>query len=146
MAWKLDHVNFVTNNLEASTEFYSEVLGMKEQLFEAVAEEDREHSLPIGSDEFHAFPEESGRLGVHLNPPEPDFNRRTGFWINPISHGHVAFTVDDIEEIKARLDERGIPYQDAGEWAVKGRYIIYVYDPDMNLLEINADVGKDRED
>jgi catechol 2,3-dioxygenase-like lactoylglutathione lyase family enzyme len=143
MSWRLDHVNFVTRDVEAAAEFYSGVLGMEEELFEAIPEEDREHSLPIGHAEFRSFPEESGRLGVHLNPPEPDFNRRTGFWINPISHGHVAFTVDDIDVVKRRLDERGIPYQDAGEFAVKGRYIVYVYDPDMNLLEINAKIGED---
>jgi glyoxylase I family protein len=142
MSWRLDHVNLVTPDVEASARFYTDVLGMQEELFTAVPEDEQDTALPLDPHEFRSFPEESGRLGVHVNLPEPAFTKRTGFWINPISHGHVAFTVDDIEAVKQRLDERDIPYQDAGEFAVKGRYIIYVYDPGMNLVEINSYTDK----
>ena len=36
--------------------------------------------------------------------------------LNPITHGHIAWTVDDIEEVKRKLDERGVYYADCSNY------------------------------
>ncbi|MDH3307991.1 MAG: glyoxalase, partial [Acidimicrobiia bacterium] len=59
------------------------------------------------------------------------------YYVNPSLHGHVAIEVDDIEQVKQRLNARGVYFADPGHWAVEGLYQIYVIDPSMNCVEIN---------
>ena len=60
---------------------------------------------------------------------------------NPTIGGHVAITVPDIDVVKRRLDAAGIQYSDAGRYAMVGFHQIYLYDPSMNLIEVNQRVG-----
>ena len=36
-----------------------------------------------------------------------------------------------------RMDEAGVPYSDAGVYAMPGMHQIYAFDPHANMIEIN---------
>jgi catechol 2,3-dioxygenase-like lactoylglutathione lyase family enzyme len=57
--------------------------------------------------------------------------------INPVERGHIAFRTDNIEEIKVRLKQRGIPFSDYGAWAMKDWKQIFFHDPDGNIVEVH---------
>ena len=57
--------------------------------------------------------------------------------INPLERGHICFRTDDIEGLKRRLEEQGIPYADYGKWAMAGWYQIFFHDPDGNIIEVH---------
>src|ERR1700730_4579383 len=50
---------------------------------------------------------------------------------------NVAFRTDDIEGIKRRLTERGVPYADFGAWAIEGWHQIFFHDPEGNIVEVH---------
>lgn len=56
---------------------------------------------------------------------------------NPLERGHIAFRTDDIEAIKARLTERGVPSADFGAWAIEGWHQIFFHDPEGNIVEVH---------
>ncbi len=72
-----------------------------------------------------------------MSRPNPNMARDNNYFVNPSLGGHVAIEVDDIEEVKRRLEARGLYYADPGHWAVQGLYQIYVTDPSQNCVEIN---------
>ena len=49
----------------------------------------------------------------------------------------MAIQVPGLEGVIERLEAAGIPYSLTGEYAIPGMRHVYVYDPGMNLLEIN---------
>ena len=55
--------------------------------------------------------------------------------MNPLGSGHLAFRVDDIAAVRARLDAEDIPYSDMGEWAIKGWHQLFCADPDGRVIE-----------
>ena len=72
----------------------------------------------------------------HFVPPEPGFAARQGLPVNPLV-GHLAFRVDDIAAVRARLDDEGIPYSDMGEWAIEGWHQLFCADPDGRVIEFH---------
>ena len=97
-----------------------------------------------------------GLLGLTPNPARPHFDFE-GVWYdigrnqihlmvvpNPYvdvtrpQHGgrdnHVAFSVEDVEPIKAALDKAGVPYS----MSKSGRAAVFCRDPDGNALEFSA--------
>ncbi|MEO8417981.1 MAG: VOC family protein [Methylophilaceae bacterium] len=97
-----------------------------------------------------------GLLGLTPNPARPDFGF-DGVWYdigrnqvhlmvvpNPYAdvarpqHGgrdnHVAFSVEDVEPIKAVLEKAGVPYS----MSKSGRAAVFCRDPDGNALEFSA--------
>ena len=75
--------------------------------------------------------------GLHLIAPEPEFARKNGLDHNPSIGGHVAFQVDNLDAVINRLKAAGIPFSLTGTFAIPGMRHLYVYDPSMNLIEIN---------
>lgn len=73
----------------------------------------------------------------HFIPDDPDFAARHGLPVNPLAGGHLAFRVDDIAAIRARLDAAGIPYSDLGEWAIKGWHQLFCADPEGRVIEFH---------
>ena len=59
---------------------------------------------------------------------------------NPTVGGHFAISVQELDVITAKLEAAGIPYSDAGVYAMNGVRQIYVYDPSFNIIEINQTV------
>jgi catechol 2,3-dioxygenase-like lactoylglutathione lyase family enzyme len=97
-----------------------------------------------------------GVLGLTPNPNRPDFGFE-GVWYdigqnqvhlmvvpNPYAdvvhpeHGgrdiHVAFSVDDVEPVRAELEKAGIPYT----MSKSGRAALFCRDPDGNAFEFSA--------
>ncbi len=97
-----------------------------------------------------------GVLGLTPNPNRPDFGFE-GVWYdigqnqvhlmvvpNPYAdvvhpeHGgrdiHIAFSVDDVEPVRAELEKAGIPYT----MSKSGRAALFCRDPDGNAFEFSA--------
>ena len=72
----------------------------------------------------------------HFVPSEPDFAEHEGLPVNPLV-GHLAFRVDDIAAVRARLDADGVPYSDMGEWAIEGWHQLFCADPDGRIVEFH---------
>ena len=77
---------------------------------------------------------------MHLIKADPEFAQRNGLTHNPSVGGHVAIEVDDLEAVLTRLRAAGIPYSDAGVFAIPNLRNVYVEDPEGNLLEISQRV------
>lgn len=122
MIRKLEHIGIFAAEMDRSIAFYTEMLGMK--LIERVSlNEDAELaflSFP-GQDEVQI--ELIGRDAAGM-PPEGLVN-------------HVAFTVDDIEDVIAKLKQRGVVISD--EWPktiLDGRKIAFFNGPSGEKLEL----------
>jgi catechol 2,3-dioxygenase-like lactoylglutathione lyase family enzyme len=137
---KLHHVNIVTGDMPGLDHFYETVLGLP-----------RMPSLPLIP--IPGYSEVSGstitnpatfldagdpdELQIHLCRRDTGLGHRYGQAVNPVAHGHVAFRCDDIEAVKKRLEANNVPYSDYGEWAIKGWYQIFLFDPAGTVVEIH---------
>lgn len=132
--WRIHHVNLQTHNIPESVDFYTKVLGLATN---------NSTTIGTGSEEMRQYVKGKvavvgeGDGGFHLNAPMFDLAKRNGLAINPGMGGHVAIAVDNLDEIKGRLDAQGVFYADPGDWAMKGVKQIYLYDPSGNIIEIN---------
>ncbi len=130
--------------MRASARFYTEILGMQEGVWTFPPPERTGH---ISADPARLTlfqPDATPRgdnAGLHVIKPEPAFARRNGLDHNPSIGGHVALQVDDLDAVIDRLKAADIPFSETGEFAIPGMRHIYVYDPAMNLLEINEMIG-----
>ena len=137
MTWSIHHVNLQATDVRATAAFYATVLGMEEG---AWVTPERHGYIPTDPDRLALFPDPSkggGYRGMHLIAPDPTFAQKNNLMHNPSIGGHVAIEVKDLRAVMARLDAAGIPYSDAGVFAIPGLHNIYCYDPAMNLIEIN---------
>ncbi|MEO0428376.1 MAG: DsbA family protein [Pseudomonadota bacterium] len=138
--WAIHHVNLPATDVRASAEFYTEVLGMVEAPWTFPPPEEVGHISADPSD-LTLLPCATGargaNSGLHLIKPEAAFARKNGFDHNPTIGGHVAIQVQDLDAVMERLSAAGIPFTYAKPFAIPGMRHVYVYDPAMNLLEIN---------
>jgi glyoxylase I family protein len=131
MRIKLHHVNLCTKDVAAMDEFYRGVLDLRPEPAlsgNRVTAEGYPGKVAFVSD---------GDIQVHLAEQDLAVTFRTGQAINPLHSGHIAFRTDDIEAVKKRLEEKGIPYSDYGTWAMSGWHQIFFYDPDGNVVEVH---------
>ncbi|MEM9199621.1 MAG: VOC family protein, partial [Pseudomonadota bacterium] len=139
-AWTLHHVNLQATDVRASARFYTQILGMSEADWQFPPASEVGF-LPADPDRLALFPAPTGadgaNAGLHLIAPDPEFARKNGFDHNPSIGGHIAIQVADLDAVIARLTEAGIPYSYAPTFAIPNMRHVYVYDPAMNLLEIN---------
>lgn len=131
MKTTMHHQNFSTNNVEEMAVFYKNVLGLEES---SVISGERITDQGYGEDT--RFLLAGGDYQIHIATMDLFNGHKTGHYVNPLLTGHLAFRVDDIEELKSRLDKHNVPYSDFGEWSIKGWYQIFLYDPDGNVLEV----------
>jgi len=141
MTWLLHHVNITVPVVGEGAAFYEAAFGMKNRPFPFVSEKDRGR---FDADRVSFF--EDGLRQVHMCRPQGDIAALNGHYINPMLDGHVAFNVPDIEVTKEWLRKSGHYFADAGSWAFRGYYQLYVFDPDMNVVEINQWHGQFDED
>jgi glyoxylase I family protein len=137
---KLHHINICGDDIDASVDFYRNVLG-----FDPLAGAERLNNARVldqGSTQRAAFLD-LGTAQLHANQRDLDVSFKTGRPINPIANGHIAFRTDDLAGIKQRLDERGIHYADFGEWAIEGWHQIFLYDPSGTVIEIHEVTRED---
>ncbi|WP_116996708.1 VOC family protein [Desertimonas flava] len=144
----LHHVALVSENLPGLTEFYVNVLGLEQM----TGPRDRSGVSVFNPIEGYSRPTAAGATGVpadflaagrgedlqlHLCLRNPYIGGAGGMVANPVGKGHVAFRCEDIEAFKARLRRHHIPFADCGEWAVRGWYQIFFYDPAGTVVEVH---------
>ncbi|MGF1476755.1 MAG: VOC family protein [Geminicoccaceae bacterium] len=140
MSWSIHHVNLPAIDVRASAAFYTEILGLTEGTWRFPPPDQVGH-ISNDPSQLTLFPctttAHGANSGLHLIRPEPEFARKNGFDHNPSIGGHVAIQVDDLDAVMERLKAAGIPFSFAPTFAIPGMRHVYVYDPAMNLLEIN---------
>ncbi|QIE55777.1 hypothetical protein G5B40_10130 [Pikeienuella piscinae] len=138
MSWSIHHVNLESRDVRRTAAFYTRVLGMAEGAW--TFPESRGY-IPGAPDKLALFPDgRDSHTGLHLIAPDEDFAARNNLKHNPSLGGHFAIEVKDLKAVMKRLDAAGVPYSDAGVFAIPGLWNIYVEDPDGNLVEINQRV------
>ncbi len=138
MAWSIHHVNLEAKDVRRAAAFYGAILGAKEA--EWRFPETRGY-IPGNPDRLALFADgRNEHSGLHLIKFDPDFAKKNNLLHNPSVGGHVAFHVDDLDAVKARLVARGIRFSETGEFAIPGLRHLYLDDPEGNLIEINGPV------
>lgn len=145
---KIDHLNIVCANLEATATFYEQVFGMRRG-FSAVLQGEWIESvtgLPGAHAEclFLETPEGGARLELiqYLTPSGAAYGNNS----LPNTRGlrHVAFEVDDMQSLLERLRNLGVepispPVEVPFKVANLGRkHLLYFTDPDGTLVEAAA--------
>lgn len=136
MATKFHHVNFASKQVPELEAFYKDVLQLEGTDVYSRADSASAQIKDKGYGGNVAFLTD-GAVEMHLSTKDLGVAFRTGQAINPLANTHIAFRTDDIEGIKQRLTERGIPYADYGAWAIKGWTQIFFYDPEGNIVEVH---------
>ena len=140
MNWSIHHVNLPAIDVRQTARFYAEILGFAEGSWVFPPPEQVGHisSDPAKLTLFPTATQSQGEnSGLHLIQPEAEFARKNSLDHNPSIGGHVAFQVSDLDAVIKRLDAAHIPYSLTGTFAIPGMRHLYVYDPGMNLIEIN---------
>jgi len=132
MDWDIHHVNLPAHDVIETRKFLCDVIGLKEGQWiypDTVGElHHDERSIAYFGIE---------NRGIHVVRSIPTFARDNGFIHNPTIGGHFAIGVSDLDAIIQRLTDAGIPFSDAGIYAMAGIHQIYCYDPSYNVIEIN---------
>ncbi len=134
MGWTIHHVNLAAHDVREAARFYTDVFGMQETKLDVVT---GQMGRPSDPDHLAYFADAEAFRSIHIAKPDPEFARERGMWLNPTVGGHLAVRVDDLDAVKRQLDKLGWLYADTGEFAVPGVRNIYLYDPSMNMLEVN---------
>ncbi len=128
MSWSFHHVSLVAHDLEAAAWFFGDLIG----LGEAVRVDE---SLIFGS---------NGR-GLRITKPVVSLIQANGQLMGPVGARHIAISVENLDTITANLDGASLPFVEVppGEfetpavYAMPGMHQIYVYDPHVNMIEVN---------
>ena len=141
MATRYHHTNIATTDVAKLESFYKEVFDLRE-----IPGRAQNQIMTQGYGGHVAFLSD-GTTEMHLATRDLDLSFRTGQHVNPLHKGHIAFRTDDIDDIKRRLTERGVPFSDFGTWAMKGWRQIFFYDPEGNVVEVHQvdDPDSDRQ-
>ena len=123
----LDHVNVITEDLEATTRYYAEVFGL----------ERRDAPPPLTPKNAQWMYDGQGRAIIHVNSTDcPRFYDRD---VHPGPTGalhHVALNCSGYAETMARLAARGLAYR-ANHVAAIGLRQLFTLDPNGVLFELN---------
>ncbi len=116
---KLNHTMLRVKDLEASIEFYTTFLGLKEAKRHAIGDE---ATLVFLTDE-----DESHYIELTYNHDGRDYELGNQF-------GHMAFVVEDLDRIKAEVARRGWWSRESRPEV--GSQYIFVHDPNGYDIEI----------
>jgi len=147
----MDHVAIMVSDLEASLKFYRDILGLE------VVSPEEHNGGPIDKmtridnvhmREYRLRP--PGGVNGHTRSTEHGFTFDLIEWINPesptgrnpihhVPSAHFCFGVEDVPATYERLKAAGVEivsppvrFTGEGEW-----HVLFFYDPDGNLLELN---------
>ena len=138
MKLEFHHINFVSENIEELDMFYQNIMRMEtipsEKFPRTAATEN------AGYDGKIKFLTE-GTMQMHLAEADMTVANKHNQEINPVEKGHIAFRTDDIEEFKARLREKNIPFSDYGTTFAKEWNQIFFHDPVGNVIEVHQLIG-----
>jgi len=136
MTWSIHHVNLEAKDVRRAAAFYTDILGMTEAAWTFPSSKGY---LPGDPDKLALLGDgRDGHSGLHLIAPDEGFSEKNGLAFNPSVGGHVAFQVDDLDAVIARLRAAGIRHSVTGEFAIPGLRHVYLEDPEGNLIEING--------
>ncbi|MEM6932614.1 MAG: VOC family protein, partial [Pseudomonadota bacterium] len=146
MNWTLHHVNVPAHDVRASARFYADILGMAEAPWVFPP---NPRVVSRDADRLTLFPTATGALGpnpgLHIVKPDPGFAHAQGFVHNPTIGGHIAYQTRDLAPVIARIERAGLAYTAPGVAAIPGIHQVYLFDPSMNLVEMNAPLDPDSE-
>ena len=131
MKIEFHHINYVSENIEELYVFYQDIMQMdtiSPKKFPRTTATDK-----AGYDGKIKFVTE-GTMQMHLAEQDLTIANKHNQEINPVEKGHIAFRTDDIEEFKARLREKNIPFSDYGTNFAKEWYQIFF----MTLLAMSS--------
>ena len=134
MKIEFHHINYVSENIEELYVFYQDIMQMdaiSPKKFPRTTATDK-----AGYDGNIKFVTE-GTMQMHLAEQDLTIANKHNQEINPVEKGHIAFRTDNIEEFKARLREKNIPFSDYGTTFAKEWYQIFFYDPVGNVIEVH---------
>jgi catechol 2,3-dioxygenase-like lactoylglutathione lyase family enzyme len=131
MQIKFHHLNLCSKDVAGMDEFYRSVLGLEPEPSLGGA---RVTAQGYAGDVAFVT---DGQTQFHLATKDLGVGFRTGHAVNPLERSHIAFRTDDIGAFKKRLEEKGVPYSDYGNWAMNGWYQIFFYDPEGNVIEVH---------
>ncbi len=136
--WHLHHINIEVCGVATASDFYASLIGLTAGEWQAPLDcpisditDNKEALALFGNDD---------NRGLHVVRPQPDFAKRNNLDHNPTIGGHFAIQVDDLGAVAKRLEDAGLLFSDAGCYAMAGLRQLYVYDPSMNLVEINGSI------
>lgn len=138
---RLHHVNVTSDDMSILTKFYQDALGLEmvpspPMIATSAAEtSDGDAAWDDSAKFFDAG--DPDELQIHATRRQPYLAAEEGHSVNPLIAGHFAFRTDNIEEVKAQLTDRGIPFDDWGIWSVKGWHQIFLTDPAGNMIEVH---------
>jgi glyoxylase I family protein len=132
MKFKYHHINLCSEDVPRLSAFYRSVFDLSQ-----ISEYQRINTDGTASYSGNVDFLTDGTVEFHLARKDVDLGFRMKHAINPLERGHICFRTDDIEGLKRRLEERGIPYADYGKWAMAGWYQIFFHDPDGNIIEVH---------
>jgi catechol 2,3-dioxygenase-like lactoylglutathione lyase family enzyme len=135
MSWSLDHVAIAAHDLPSSVAFYEGVFGMTKTQLKLSDHPEQ----PIRSDQFAHLLDARGS-SIHLINPTPNFAAKFVALDHNPTAPHLAVTVEDLDAVKARLEERAWLYSSPREWGPTGYVRLYTDDPFMNTIEPNQRV------
>lgn len=121
---KIHHVAIITANYEASKTFYVEKLG-----FKIIREnyrkqrDDYKLDLKLGDCELEIF-------GIKTAPKRPSYPEACGL-------RHLAFAVDNIENVVTELKEKGIECEPIRLDEFTNKKMTFFFDPDGLPLELH---------
>ena len=138
MVQKLHHTGFVVKNVEESTAFYRDVVGLS--LLRAYERMGTGIDQVVGYENAHlsaAILDIGGghilELIQYVNPRSED---RPTEERNVLGATHLALLVDDIHAMYARLAEKGGQVMNPPAELEPGRIACYLQDPDGNWIEL----------
>ena len=128
---KFHHINLSTRNVKEMQKFYKNILFLDNEKID-IPELEKGKAYK-GDVEFMT----DSKIQTHLAEIDNDLCFKTGLEINPLSKGHFAYRVDDLDKFKKHLELNKIKYSDWGETAVSGWKQIFFHDPDGNIIEVH---------
>ena len=136
--WYIHHVNRQAHDVPETAAFYRDLIGMEQGVFKTPGA-DQVGDFDRSTDSLAVFGPEN--RGMHLVRGMVTFHVDNNLMHNPTFGGHVAITVPSVEGVMKRMKKAGHLYSDAGTYAMAGMHQVYTYDPSMNFIEINQDIG-----
>ncbi len=130
---ELGHLAFRCRDVKESERFYTEVLGFERAFSLTYGEQSEDTKFPKDK-EWIVYLKVSDRLYLELFDRENANKDGAADW-DSFGYQHLALIVDDIEKMRARLVEHGVPVDSEPTLGVDNTYQMWSHDPDGNKIE-----------
>ena len=134
-ALKIDHLGIAVNSIESALKFYSEILGLKLEGEEVIADQKVKTAfLPIGDTEVELLE------SIAPDGPVAKFVEKKGEGLH-----HIAFKVDGLDSVLRELEKKGVRLIDSTPRIGAGnKRIAFLHPKDTFgvLVELSEDTKK----